>query len=61
MENSRKAGINTVNATKLVARLIGECTPPGELPALKYGREMEAIAKAFYLEILKKKQRYKVS
>ena len=54
MENSRKAGINTVNATKLVASLIGEYTPRGELPSLKYGREMEAIAKAFYLEILKK-------
>ena len=55
VESSRKAGINTVNAKKLVASLTGEHTPPGDLPALKYGREMEAIAKAFYLEILKKK------
>ena len=50
----RKAGITTVNAKKLVASLIGEYTPPGDIPALKYGRGMEAITKTFYLEILKK-------
>ena len=38
----------------LWASLIGEQTPPKDLPALKYGKEMEAIAKAFYLEIFKK-------
>ena len=54
VESLRKAGINTVNAKKLVTSLIGEYTPPGDLPALKYGREMKAIAKAFYLEILKR-------
>ena len=54
MESLRKAGTNAVSAKKLVASLIGEHTPPKDLPALKYGREMEAIAKAFYLEIFKK-------
>ena len=54
VESLRKAGTNSANAKKLVASLIGEYTPPENLPALKYGREMEAIAKAFYLEILKK-------
>ena len=54
MESLRKAGMNTVNAKKLVASLIGEYTPPGDIPALKYGRGMEVITKAFYLEILKK-------
>ena len=34
--------------------LVSEYTPPKDLPALKHGREMEAIAKAFYLEIFKK-------
>ena len=43
VESLRKAGINTVNAKKLVASLIGEYTPPGDIPALKYGRGMEAI------------------
>ena len=54
VESLRKAGTNAVSAKKLVASLIGEHTPPKDLPALKYGREMEAIAKAFYLEIFKK-------
>ena len=54
MEGLRKAGTNAVSAKKRVARLIGEYTPPKDLPALKYGREMETIAKAFYLEIFKK-------
>ena len=54
VESLRKAGINTVNAKKHVASLIDEYTPPGDIPALKYGRGMEAITKAFYLEILKK-------
>lgn len=49
VESLRKAGTNAVSAKKLVASLIGEYTPPKDLPALKYGREMEAIAKAFYL------------
>ena len=43
VESLRKARINTVNAKKLLASLIGEYTPPGDLPALKYGRGMEAI------------------
>ena len=54
VESLRKAETNAVSAKKLVASLIGEHTPPKDLPALKYGREMEAIAKAFYLEIFKK-------
>jgi len=54
VESLRKAGTNAVSAKKLVATLTGEYTPPKDLPALKYGREMEAIAKAFYLEIFKK-------
>ena len=41
VESLRKAGINTVNAKKLVASLIDEYTPPGDIPALKYGRGME--------------------
>lgn len=49
VESLRKAGTNAVSAKKLVASLIGEYTPPKDLPALKYGREMEAIAKVFYL------------
>jgi len=36
-----------------VASLTGEYTPPKDLPALKYGREMEAVAEEFYLEIFK--------
>jgi len=35
--------------------LISEYTPLKDLSALKYGREMEGIALAFYLEILIKK------
>ena len=54
VETLRKSETNAVSAKKLVASLIGEHTPPKDLPALKYGREMEAIAKAFYLEIFKK-------
>ena len=54
VESLRKAGTNAVSAKKLVASLIGEHTPPKDLPALIYGREKEAIAKAFYLEIFKK-------
>ena len=34
VERLRKAGTNTVNAKKLVASLIGEYTPPEDLPAL---------------------------
>ena len=37
-----------------MASLTGGCAPPKDLPALKYGREMVTVAKAFYLEILKK-------
>ena len=54
VESLRKAETNAVSVKKLVARLIGEHTPPKDLRALKYGIEMEAIAKAFYLEIFKK-------
>ena len=55
VESLRKAGTNAVSAKKLVATLIGEDTPPKDFPACKYGREMEAIAKAFYLKIFQKK------
>ena len=55
VESLRKAGTNAVSAKKLVATLIGEHTPPKDFPALKYGSEMEAIAKAFYLEFFQKK------
>lgn len=41
MESLRKAGTNAVSAKNLVASLIGEYTPLKDLPALKYGREME--------------------
>ena len=58
VESLRKAGTNAVSPKKLVASLIGECTSPKDIPAFKYGREMEAIAKAFYLEILKKKTKF---
>ena len=54
VESLRKDEKNTVSAEKLVASLIGECAPPRDLPALKYGREMEPVAKAFYLEIFKR-------
>ena len=54
MESLRKAWTNAVSAKKLVASLTGWYTPPKDLPALKYGREMEAIAEEFYLEIFKK-------
>ena len=54
MESLRKADTNAVCAKKLVATLTGEYTSPKDLPALKHGREMEAIAMAFYLEIFKK-------
>ncbi|KAM7434120.1 hypothetical protein ABFA07_015724 [Porites harrisoni] len=54
VESLRKAETNAVSAKKLVASLIGEHTPPKDLPALRYGKEMEAIAKAFYFEIFKK-------
>ena len=54
VETLRKSETNAVSAKKPVASLIGAHTPPKDLPALKYGREMEAIAKAFYLEIFKK-------
>ena len=55
MESVRKAGTNAVSSKNLVASSIGEYTPPKDLPALKYGREMEAIANASYLETFLKK------
>ena len=55
VESLKKAATNAVSTKKLVTSLIGEYTPPKDLSALKHGREMEAIVKAFYLEILKKK------
>ena len=55
VESLRKAGTNALRGKKLMASLIGEYTSPKDHPPLKYGREMEAIAKAFYLEIFQKK------
>ena len=54
MESLRKDDKNAVSAEKLVASLIGECAPPRDLPALKYGSEIEPVAKAFYLETFKR-------
>ena len=36
-------------AQKLVDRLLGHNAPPENMPALKYGREMEAVEKQKYL------------
>jgi len=55
VESFTKGGTNALSVKKLVDSLTGEYTPPKDHHALKYGREMEAIAKAFYREILKQK------
>lgn len=46
VESLRKAETNAVSARKHVASLLGGHTPPKDLHALKYAREMEAIGKA---------------
>ena len=40
------------SAEKLVASLTGSTVPSKDIPALKYGREMESTAKAAYLKQL---------
>ena len=42
------------SADKLVDSLLGKAKPPTNLPALKYGREMELIAVKEFIRYLKK-------
>ncbi|KAK3755143.1 hypothetical protein QZH41_020564 [Actinostola sp. cb2023] len=45
---------NNANAHKLVDSLLGHSAPPENVPALKYGREMEQVAKNAYIKVFEK-------
>lgn len=45
------------SAQKLVEDLLGNNSPPENLPALKYGRNMEMIAKEVYIKLFEKEHK----
>ena len=46
--------IEAKSADKLVDRLLGKAKPPTNLPALKYGRDMEPIAVEEFIKYFEK-------